>query len=395
MKILILTSRFPFPPNSGDKIRILHFIRFLAKKHAISLFSATDKKIPSSDIAELEKDVAECRIVRLSRLKSIINCFCGLFSAKPLQVHYYKSRHFARELRRIDENKQYDVLICHLLRTAEYARLVPAKTKILDLTDAMSLNYERLVLSRPVIRFSIKKWVQTLEYERIRKYEITAVHQFDKNLLISQVDKDYLSKFVPAAKIKVVPAAIDANYFSFSNGHYDPYNIIFIGKMSTVPNIDAVLFFVREILPRIEIKEPRIRFTIAGTEPGKSILDLVENHQVIVTGAVPDIRPFLRQAAVSVCPMRLGAGSKNKIIESMAIGTPVVSTTIGAEGLGVSKRSGVAICDTPRIFADEIIAIIGDGKERRRRAELGRQTIENDFLPETSLKHLQELLQME
>lgn len=395
MNILIITSRFPVPVNAGDKIRLMHIVQHLSQKHRITLFSLTDDNIPKEAIDQISQYVSECHIIKHSHFKSILGSLCGIFSAKPLQVHYYSSKAAAARLQEISQSQKFDVLICHLLRLAEYSKHVSAPIKILDLTDAISMNYKRLLDKGTRSFFLFKRWIQVFEYFKIRRYERQKTGAFDFNLLISAIDKKYLEKNGDLNKLHVVPAAVDANYFSFSNENHDSYNVIFVGKMSTVPNIDAIEFFIADIFPLVQAKVPDITLTIAGIEPGRLMSRFLDNPSVSVTGEVEDIRPYLWRAAVSICPMRLGAGSKNKILESMAVGTPVVSTTIGAEGLGLSRLAGVALCDTPNQFAAEIIRLLCDKSERQSRAISSRKAIEKWFNPQLSMQPLDDLLKME
>lgn len=395
MKILILTSRFPYPPLSGDRIRIFHFIRELSRFHQVSLLSCTDKKILAPEINALAPYLTECELIFQSRLKSWINCIKGLFSKKPLQVHYYRSSHYKNKMQAMCLNTHYDVLLCHLLRTAEYAKYVQVDRKILDLTDALSLNYARLLKSKTGLLIAPKKWLQMFEHSRIRDYENKIAKQFDYTLLISDIDKNFLKRRIKYDSFKIVPAAVDTKYFTFSNYDYDPFNIIFTGKMNTVPNSDAILYFANKILPLIRKEIPQTMLSIVGIEPPTAVKLLSANNNIQVTGKVADIRTPLRNAAVSICPMRLGAGSKNKVIESMAIGTPVVSTSIGVEGLGLNSNDGVAIKDTAEEFAEEIISLLRDRKKREYQIKRARRTVEVRFTLEKAIEPLLEILKLE
>lgn len=387
MKILFLTARYPFPPIGGDKLRAYHFLRYLSSLgHEVHLFSLIDQPVKPTGIIKDEK------IYFLSKRKSYLNCLRGLLSSSPLQVWYYKSRGFRHEIDKAVEENNYDLIFCHLLRIAEYVKDVKHIPKVIDLTDAISLNYSRAVgnLWEDV---SFKKIICAIERKRVLSYEGRILNSFDKSILVSLNDKKYLGQFFDVSNVEVIQNGVDLEYFSYFNGEYNKNKIVFIGNMRTVPNVDAAIYFAREVFPIIRKEVPKAEFFIVGSEPAKKVYNLAsKSNNIYVTGFVEDVRTYLQSAAVSVSPMRYGAGIQNKILESMAVGTPVVSTSIGLEGINATPDKEIMVGDLPEIFAKRVLDFMRDSSLRKSVSTTGRMLVEKHYSWEKVLEKLNFLI---
>ncbi|MDZ7268260.1 MAG: glycosyltransferase family 4 protein [candidate division KSB1 bacterium] len=393
MKILFLTSRAPYPPLGGDRLRALHVIKALSQQHRVTLLTFASSRAEAEALRPIAKYVERFETVRLQTRRSYLNCLIGLFSRTPLQVHYYRSAAMRRLIRACLQRERFDLIFVHLVRMADYIHDLDGLPKIMDLTDALSLNYERSAAfqnNQPLTAYAL---AQRVEKRRIRAYEARVVDWFDCNLLISPVDRDYLSRFAAADKVRVLGPVVDLGYFHFYDGPHDPDTIVFMGKMSTFPNQDAVRYFYREIFPLVRQRLPRLRLNIVGVEPSAEILALRRHPGVTVTGYVPDVRPHLQQAVLSICPMRTGAGAKNKVLESMAVGTPVVATALGVEGLAVRPGEHALLADSPQAFAAAIVRLAGNPALRRQLAHNGRALIAEKYSWELVLTQLNELVE--
>ncbi|RIK75069.1 hypothetical protein DCC62_14090 [candidate division KSB1 bacterium] len=340
----------------------------------------------------LVKYVERFETVMLDPRRSYLNCLAGLFSRKPLQVHYYRSDEMRSLIRANLAREDFDLIFVHLARMADYIHEMNGLPKIMDLTDALSMNYERSAALQRRNHLSAYNLAQKVESRRIRNYEAQVVDWFDCNLLISPVDRDYLSRFTAAKKVQVIGPAVDLSYFQYASGQYDPNTIVFMGKMSTFPNKDAALYFYDEIFPLVVQRFPKMQFNIVGIEPGAEILALRRHPNVTVTGYVPDVRPYLQQAALSICPMRTGAGAKNKVLESLAAGTPVVATSLGVEGIALRPEEDALVADTPHAFADAIARLVENPGMRQQLSRNGRRLIEEKYSWELVLTQLNELV---
>jgi glycosyltransferase involved in cell wall biosynthesis len=238
MKILVLTSRVPYPPLGGDRLRLFNFVNSLARKHQITLLALTDNP---AEVHAAVPGAQRTEVFYLPRLNSYLNSLRGLFSKKPPQIHYYRSRAMQQRLRQLLCTERFDLIFVHLIRMAEYVAGIDDLPKILDLTDALSLNYERSRALEKERRLSLLSLAQKVERRRMRQYEIKSLRCFDRNLIISPVDRDFLSRFASVQNVEIIGPGVDPDYFTYYAGPYDNRQITFVGKMSTFPNKDAAL----------------------------------------------------------------------------------------------------------------------------------------------------------
>ncbi|MFQ5824751.1 MAG: glycosyltransferase [bacterium] len=384
MKILFLTSRLPFPPVGGDKLRTFNFLKYIKKKHNLTIISFIDSEKDLEYIFEYRQYYDKLITITLPKLQSYKNCLNGLFSPTPLQVHYYFSKKMKETVNKELKNG-YDTIFCHLIRMAQYLPADNNIYKVIDLTDAISLNYIRSKKFRRGI-FSI---INLIESKRVLNYEITAIDKSDKSILISNIDRNFLLNNQNSDKIKIVANGVDLNIFKFHQGYYDENQISFIGNMRTFPNTDAVLYFVDAIFPKLKKVKPKLKFFIVGNEPSKEVLRIHDGKNILVTGYVDSVTSYIKNSVVTVAPMRVGAGIQNKILEAMAVGTPVVTTTIGAEGLDENK---LTIGNTPEEIYLKTLSLIENKKLRQKKSLIGREYIEKNFSWEIKLKNLDQYL---
>ena len=385
MRILFLTSRLPFPPIGGDKLRVYNFMKYLSEHHEISLISFVTERAENNYIIKYGKDFRDVKTVLLTKERSYYNCIRGIFSSKPLQIYYYHSKQMARLIEFEIQNRDFDLIFVHLFRMAEYVKKLENIIKILDLTDAISLNYERSKKHRKGLFSTI---INLLESKRVLRYETSILDYFHRNLLVSNIDKEFLKKFTKSKNLEVVPIGVDLDYFQFYSGIYDPQKIIFLGNMRTFPNEDAVVYFSEQIFPLIKKEFPDINFFIVGTTPSKRVRQLSKREGIIVTGVVDDVREYLKTAVVSVAPMRSGAGVQNKILESMAIGTPVITSSIGLEGIEAVPNRHILVADEPQQFAEKVIELLRNKGLRTQIAINARKILEEKYSWEKALRKL-------
>jgi len=372
----------------GDKLRVFNFIKHLSRNHKIALISFIADPEEADYLIEYASLLERVKTVLLSKEKSYSNACRGILSPKPFQIHYYYLKKMRQLIFQEIESGKYDLVFVHLIRMAEYVKDLRGVPRILDLTDAISLNYERSVRYRRDVFYL----VNLIEKEKVRRYETEIISHFEKNLLISPVDKNYLSRYTDNQNIEIVPNGVDIDYFQFYDGVFDLNRVVFLGNMRTFPNSDAVEYFCKEILPLIRKELPKVKFHIIGSEPSKVVRKLASEPEVVVTGYVKDVRPFLRKAAVSVCPMRVGAGIQNKILESMAIGTPVVSTPEGVEGIEVNPGQEILVSNSSSDFAQKVTELIQNRALRRSISLNARRLVEKKYTWEITLNQLEHII---
>ncbi|MBI4844943.1 MAG: glycosyltransferase [Candidatus Omnitrophica bacterium] len=375
MKILFITSRLPYPAYGGDKVRVFNFLKHLSKQHSITLVSFINDTRQVQYIDDLKKICLNVEVIYLPVWRSYLNCLLGFFSFTPLQVYYYFSGKMKAKIKDILKKEEFDGIYVHLLRMAHYVQDKSDICRILDLTDAISLSLKRSLSFRSHVFFLFYYF----EWIKVKRYEAMIIKKFDYNLLISVLDKNSHWSLKEAENVKIVANGVDADYFSVNKTGFDNKKIAFLGNFHSFPNRDGVMFFYEKIFPLIRKEIPDIKFYIVGVNPTRKILQLSDNKNVFVTGAVSDIREFLKDVAVLVCPLRVAAGIQNKILEAMAMGICVITTTVGACWLDEDGKKTIVIADKPNEFAEKVVFLIKDESLRNSFAQKGRDFVVKNY----------------
>ena len=325
------------------------------------------------DLANFAKHSIEIETVKLSLFESLFRTAAALFSKIPFQVAFFKSSKMKKKIGEVLEKEKFDAVYYHLIRSAQYlTKTGSGKTalNVIDYTDAVSLYLTRFaeIEKNPFKKFFIK-----MEQKRIAGYERIA-EKFDTLFICSKVDKQFLLDKGIKAKIELLNNGIDTSYFKADDTDYDEQRIIFTGNMPYYANYDAAIYFADEIFPKILQNAPEAEFFIVGQKPPQRIKALASN-KISVTGFVPDIRKEYLKSAVNVAPMRFGAGTLNKVIESIALGVPVVATKIAVGGLPEELEKFIFVAGSADEFAAHVIKIIKDPSIRTELMEEGKKVI--------------------
>lgn len=394
MNILFLTSRLPYPPYRGDKLKIYNIIKELFNQgHQITILSFIASKNELNYLPELQKYCVHIETVLLPMWKSLFNCFKNIFSKEPFQVAYYKSKLYKKKVNDLLALKKFDIVHVHLIRMAQY--MINNKynvAKILDLTDAGSLYLERFLhtMNKTIFRIPLR-----VELNRLKNYERN-IKYFEKNFVCSEIDQNHLQKNSPEANIQLLYNGVDIEYFSNNNVDkiQNSNKIIFTGNLSYFPNSDAVLYFTKEIFPIIKSELPDVKFLVVGQDPPKKVRKISSNS-IIVTGFVPDIKKYYIESTIAVAPIRFGAGTLNKILEPMTLGIPVVATPISVEGLPVTNEKDILIASSAEKFAEACIRLIKDEELRRSLSKNAVDLVRNRYswniIVQNLIKYYQEV----
>lgn len=371
--LLFLSLRFPYPPQRGDRIRAYYFIVELSKRHNISLISFYESEKEIEQINELRKYCSQVKVIKFSQLRAYFNSTIYSLSSKPIQVGYWYSPKMRKLVDKLVESSDFDIIHAQFFRMAQYVTKYTDYPKVLDLTDALSLNLHRRAqldrgLSLPLVK---------LEERRVRRYETEIIKNFDVGTIVSAFDRDYLLDLDSSLELAVIPMGVDLDYFSPSENDYKS-QILFTGTMSYFPNYDAALYFCNEILPLIKQQLPDVSFYVVGNNPHKKLRQIACSD-IVVTGHVPDVRPYFDDSAVFVCPLRSGSGMQAKNLEAMAMGVPIVTTSIGLEGLEAASGVEIFVADNPDDFANHVIRLIKEPQLRREISENARRLVENKY----------------
>lgn len=375
MKLLFLANRIPYPPYRGDKLKIFNLAKRLCKKHELYLLTFTQTEEDKTYKSALEEIFKEVHLIHLPKWKSALNCLNGAWNPLPLQVLYFRSAAMQQTLNKLLAEHNFDAIHVQHLRMAPYLSGRKDLKRILDLPDAFSLYWER---RKNVRRGVLQTMFEQLEQRRVLQYE-KVLKEYDLALVCSPEDKEYLERLHRIHNIQVLANGVDLETFKARDHDYTHnHTLLFTGNMDYAPNVDAVIYFVNEVLPIIHQRFPDTRFVIAGQRPVEKVLNLA-GDKVVVTGFVKDLAEMYDNASVVVAPLRFGAGTQNKVLEAMAMGIPVVCSAIGFKGLGIENGEGAIMQPEKEGFAQAVISLLSSADERRRVGEKGKEIITTRF----------------
>jgi len=365
MRILYLVHRVPYPPNKGDKIRALWEIRTLAEKHEIDLFCFYDHEEDKNSIDALRSCCRNCYAERLSWWGGRLRALIAAVRRRSFSLAYFYSATMAEKIRESLAARDYDVAVVFGSAMAQYLEAERGLPRILDMVDVDSDKWAAYAANAsPFLR-----WLWKQEARLLGEYEVQASREFSQTLLCTDAEAEILKRRAAGAPIDVLRHMIDTGYFDPQKieipadvAAWQPY-VIFTGSMDYAPNVEAVNWFCREIFPAVRKNIPELKFVIAGRNPARAVLALANDPAVKVTGSVPDVRPYLRGAAVAVAPMLTARGVQNKILESMAMGLPVISSSKAAVAFPEEVRKLVVVEDDPSAVAARLVSIIHSGPQ--------------------------------
>lgn len=372
MKILIITPKIPYPPYRGDKLKIFNISRNLVQKNRVKILTFHESEKSLESLPYLKELGIDIETVKLSFLNSIFNLFTVIFSKVPFQVAYYSSPKMKNKIKTLLTQEKFDVIYFHLIRTAQYFEATQDSNavKVLDFTDAVSLYLSRFV---EIIKNPFKKIAVKSELKRIQEYEKVS-RKFDTLFVCSGKDKEYLQQKKIHPNIEILKNGFDAGYFKPENNGLEKHRIIFTGNMPYFPNSDAVNYFSKKIFPKVLKKYPDTKFYIVGQKPPRRIKKL-ESNNIFVTGFVDDIKQEYLKSELNVVPIRFGAGTLNKVIEALALGVPVVSTSLSILGLPDELKRYILVADTEKEFAEKIFFVFENPAIRRNLMNEGIEKI--------------------
>ncbi|MGD8398275.1 MAG: TIGR03087 family PEP-CTERM/XrtA system glycosyltransferase [Anaerolineae bacterium] len=375
MRILCLTSRLPYPPNRGDRLRAFHFIEHLARHHELHLASFIAGDDERAHLPALREHCREVHVVRMTAAHSAVAVAGSVWRRQPLQALYYRSRAMRRLVARMAATTHFDAAYVHLFRMAPYAIGLSHLYRVVDLTDAISAEIERSLPYRGLA----SRLLYRIESPRIARYECWVARNFEETWLISEADRQILAGRCGEGNLRVVPNGVDLDEFHPAGRPPKPDNIILVGHMGVMHNVDAARYLATEVLPRVRQHVPRATLTLAGADPVPAVRQLGEVPGVEVTGFVEDLNACLNRASVFAAPLRFSAGVQNKVLEAMAAGRPVVTTSTVNHGLGAVPGRQLLVADDATTMAADIVALFRDPERRAALGRAGRHFVEEHY----------------
>jgi sugar transferase (PEP-CTERM/EpsH1 system associated) len=353
MKLVVLLSRVPWPLEKGDKLRAYHQLRHLSKLHDVCLICLTDQ--PTSDEAteKLKEVCSELHVLSLSKPNIALRMIRAGFSDKPFQIHYFYQNKIQREINRILLQFKPEHIFCQLIRTAEYVKHYHSCKKTIDFMDALSAGLRRRSTTAPWWQ----KNIIAIEAHRLLNYEHLIFDYFEHHSIISKQDKQLI--FHPKQEsIAVIPNGVDCEYYTPCQKSPN-FQLLFTGNMSYPPNVDGAKRLALEILPLVHQHIPNAKLLIAGATPSSEVLQLESPH-VKITGWVNDMREAYRDASIFIAPMRIGSGMQNKLLESMSMGMPCITTSLAANALEAAHNKELLVFETNEELAAAVVQLLGN-----------------------------------
>jgi sugar transferase (PEP-CTERM/EpsH1 system associated) len=386
MRILCLSQRVPYPPNRGDKIITYHWIRHLAQNHEVHVACLADGKDDLANVAGLDGLAASVDAVPLSRWRSKLRALAALATGTPLTVAIFNEPKLRRRVRACMASG-IDAVFVFSSGMASFVEDYADLPRIIHFADLDSLKWQRWSeMGSPPL-----SWIYGLEAGRLLRYERHLAHSYDCSVVCSARELDDLRRLMPGAPARCVRNGVDLDYFAPMPVEKQRHSLVFTGVMNYFPNVDAVGWFCQEILPLVRAEVPDVTFTICGARPDRKVLALQELPGVTVTGAVPDVRPYLARASASVQPLRAARGIQNKLLEAMAMGLPVVATSTVFNGIEATAGADLLVADEPREFAAHVTRLLGDDGLRERIGQAARAIVERNYRWENALLQLDEM----
>jgi sugar transferase (PEP-CTERM/EpsH1 system associated) len=396
LKILWVKAGGLYPPNIGGRIRSYRILTALARRHSITVFTfyaATKDDLHSALEHEFNRVVLMPLTIPAGRtFREALSYARYLSSPLPYTVTKFCQPKVTKRVRQVVAEDKPDVIVCDFVFAAHSIPWDLPIPKILfthNVETAIWKHHYKLA------RNPVWKALSWRECQAMDRFERECVNRANHVLTVSDSDRNIFSRMTDPSRITVIPTGVDIEYFRPSDHQEEPNTIVFSGAMDWMPNEDAIVYFIKAILPRIRKHIPNASLCVVGRDPSRDLLELSACERGIeVTGRVDDVRPFVRRAAVYVVPLRIGGGTRLKIFEAMAMGKAIVSTTIGAEGLPVHPGQDILIADDPEDFANRTINLLGDPIRRSEIGRTARELVDRGYSWDAVVQPFEAVLEM-
>ncbi len=370
MNILYICHRFPYPPKRGGKIRPFNMIRHLtASGHTVTVCSLSRSP---QETEEAQGIAPHCDVFEIGQVREwaqMARMVVRLPVPTPSSMGYFYSPELARRIDAHLQSKRWDLVFVHCSSVAQYVASVTGVPKILDFGDMDSQKWLEYANYKP---FPLSMGYR-LEGSKMLAAEKRLARQFDLCTATTRAEWETLDGYGTGADTDWFPNGVDAGFFCPVDEPYDAQTISFIGRMDYYPNQECMSRFCEQVWPLLRQQRPAMQLLIVGADPSPAMRKLGELPGVTVTGSVPDVRPFIRKSALMVAPLNIARGTQNKILEAMAMGVPVVTSTIAAGGVDAQSEEHFLVADTPQDYAQAVLRIVDNPQERSRLAVAGRQ----------------------
>jgi sugar transferase (PEP-CTERM/EpsH1 system associated) len=382
LRILWLKNELLHPVDKGGKIRTYNMLKELKRDHHITYLTLDDGTASAGERATAEEYCHELVCIPHQQREKFTAGFyvelaVNLVSRYPYAIKKYESSQMRIEVLKRAQ-KDFEVVVCDFLAPAlNVPGNLPCPTILFQ------HNVEAMIWRRhwELQKNPLKKAYLWLQWRKMHAFERQMCRHFDSVVAVSVEDRVQMQKDYSAKAVFDVPTGVDTDFFRPRQPQQtDPHNLVFTGSMDWLPNEDAIRYFTEQIMPLVKRKIPGLTLTVVGRNPYPALLELSKRDpSIVVTGRVDDVRPYMERAAAYVVPLRIGGGTRLKIYEAMAMEKAIVSTSIGAEGLPVADGQELLLADTPDVFADALVRLLGDRDAARDMGHRAAQTVREQF----------------
>jgi glycosyltransferase involved in cell wall biosynthesis len=362
MRILAVTTRSPYPLHEGRALRTFNILREISRNHEVHLATFLQAQEEVDGLHEMRAfcaDVhAEPLYLESPRRELAVDVAADLVSGAPILATKYRRASMRAKLGEWLRTRGFDVLHLDMLHLGDYASLAGGTPVVLVEHNVEAVIIERRIETtrNPLVRAYLK-----YQHGKLARYEKRICESVDEVVTVSDLDSEQLRKLAPGGRYTAVPNGVDSQYFASQGAAKRPASLVYVGGLNWFPNLDAIRYFTAEILPLIAQRVPGVSLTVVGKLPGEGIAaEFAHLPNVKLTGTVDDVRPYIDAAAAYVVPLRIGGGTRLKILDALSMGSALVSTSVGYEGLNVTPGEHLQVADDPRAFADAVVNVLSN-----------------------------------
>jgi sugar transferase (PEP-CTERM/EpsH1 system associated) len=388
VRILYVCHRFPYPPKRGGKIRPFNMIRHFAQQNEVVVCSLSRSDEETAEAQGIAPFCSEFHLAQVDNRLQSLRMVATLPTPITASTSFFHSPKLARTIRGLLAQRRFDLIFVHCSSVAHYVQHVTDVPKVLDFGDMDSHKWLEYAQYKP-FPLSMGYW---WEGQRVLAHEKRLARRFDLCTATTRTEHATLESYQTGTPTDWFPNGVDSAYFGPSSEPYDPDLIAFVGRMDYFPNQQCMLDFCAQVLPLIKARRPTVKLAIVGADPSQAIRRLGQIDGVTVTGSVPDVRPHVTRAALTVAPLRIARGTQNKILEAMAMGVPVVCSSLAADGVDAEAGKHLLAADTPHELGDAIIGVLADPSLRGRLSDAGRARVLSNHVWPNSMKRLDTII---
>ena len=392
--LLLLIHRIPYPPNKGDKIRSYHLLKHLAQHYRVHLATFVDDPDDWQHVPTVQAMCTSSHFGKLAPLAGRVRSLGGLVAGRSLSFDYYRNGAMQDW---VDQQMQANGIKRVLVFSspmAQYAEKYPQARRVVDFCDVDSDKWRQYAEKKPWPM----SWLYRHEANALLAYERHVAKTCDASLFVSAPEADLFRKLAPEsdARIGYFNNGVDTDFFSPEREYPSPYQdgeraLVFTGAMDYWPNIDAVQWFASEVFPKLIAANPKLRFYIVGARPAPAVLALGQQNGVVVTGTVPDVRPYIHHGEIAVAPLRIARGIQNKVLEAMAMGRPVVVSPQALEGIEAQPGTDLVLADGAEQHIQVLSSLLAQPDARLGAA--ARATVQTHYSWPSKLARIEERLE--